>query len=40
MMAREAALNEIARSKLHRLLSRDKFFGCTDVKVGVSVNFV
>ena len=39
MMAQEAALKEIANSKLRRLLAFNKTFNCTDVKVGDSVLF-
>ena len=39
MMARGAALREVAKSKLRRLLARNKTFNCADIKVGDSVLF-
>ena len=35
--AQEAALKEIAGSKLRRLLAQNKYRGCADVRVGGSV---
>ena len=37
--AQEAALKEIANSKLRRLLAYDKTFGCVGIKVGDTVLF-
>ena len=37
MMAQEAPLKKMARSKLSSLLARDRWFNCTEVKVGDSV---
>ena len=34
MMAQEAALKEVASSKLRRLLAYDRLFNCADVKIG------
>ena len=39
MMAQEAALREIANSRLRRLLALNKSFSCTDVKIGGAVLF-
>ena len=39
MMAQEAALKEVAKSKLRRLLAYNKTFNCADIKVGDSVLF-
>ena len=39
MMAQEAALKEVANSKLRRLLAHNKTFNCTDIKVGDTVLF-
>ena len=39
MMARGAALREVAKSKLCRLLARNKTFNCAGIKVGDSVLF-
>ena len=36
MMAQEAALKEVANSKLRLLLAYDKSFDCADVKFGES----
>ena len=37
MMAQEAALKEIANSRLRRLLAYNKSFTCADVKIGDTV---
>ena len=37
MMAQEAALKEVANSKLRCLLAYNKSFNCTDVAIGDSV---
>ena len=39
MMAREAALKEIANSRLRRLLGFNKSITCADVKIGDTVLF-
>ena len=38
-MAQEAALKEIANSRLRRLLAFTKSFTCADVKIGDAVLF-
>ena len=37
MVAREAALREVANSRLRRLSAHSKLFNCTDVAIGDSV---
>ena len=39
MKAQEAAMKEIANSKLRRLLAYNKTFECTDIKMGDTVLF-
>ena len=39
MMAQEAALKEVANSKLRRQMAHNKTFNCTDIKVGDTVLF-
>ena len=39
MMAQEAALKEVANSKLRRLLAHNKTFNCADIKVGDTALF-
>ena len=39
MMAQEAALKEVANSKLRRLPARKKSFKCTDVQIGDAAIF-
>ena len=38
-MAQEAALREVAKSKLRRIVEKNKSFNCTNVHVGESALF-